>query len=552
MLRSRLLEKLPLGLFVLTVFTYCFNALKESDVFYHLAAGKLIWEAGAIPYVDQFSYLAEGAPWVAHEWLSQLLAYGVYVLGGYWGLMAAVALLGVATFVLVTRIADRVGTPRAFTMLAALLLGSVAFSPWIARPQVIAYLFCALLVFLLERYRRDGARWILAACVGVLWLWANMHAGFILGIVIMGWYAVSLLIAQRFRIGDAQVSARTAWLLVAATGAAILLCLVNPTGYHAFFYAWYIRPAADALNIIEWKSILAFSGFAERASVALITASALFAAYWYGYRRESRQLTYLGMVLGISILPFISVRHQSFWVVAALPFVIAGLGVWLQPRFTRENVRLVTGLLIGLCALLLLGRLATFPREYFYAYRIPVHAADFAERVGIGRMFNLYNEGGYLIWRRWPGQQVSIDGRSEVYAGRPLNEFLRIVSVTPTWNELVDEKYQIDAFFLAYNPPQLHDTIRPLLAKLKADGWVPVYWDDLIVMYVRNDAKHQALIAQYGLQYADPFGDPEQVPVEDAKKVAAEVQRLVELSSMNSIPLEYARRVLVHAEQVAQ
>ena len=76
---------LAFGLAMLTFLT-CRNRLNDPDTWLHLKLGKTIWEGRSIPRTDLFSYTTNNTAWVAHEWLSELVIYGGYRLGGYRGL----------------------------------------------------------------------------------------------------------------------------------------------------------------------------------------------------------------------------------------------------------------------------------------------------------------------------------------------------------------------------------------------------------------------------------------------------------------------------------
>src|ERR1700731_2673945 len=76
----------------LTVFTVR-SRFNDPDLWYHLKIGEIIWNTHAIPRIDLFSFTANGHPWVAQEWLSQLTLYGVYKFAGYTGLMLWLCLL---------------------------------------------------------------------------------------------------------------------------------------------------------------------------------------------------------------------------------------------------------------------------------------------------------------------------------------------------------------------------------------------------------------------------------------------------------------------------
>lgn len=543
---------LPLALFALVVFTYCFNALKEPDAYYHLKSGQVILETLSIPHADIFSYTAAGAPWVAHEWLAQIMFYSVYSLGGYWLLMAFVATLSVIAFGIVARVSHRKETPLAFTLLGVLFLCYLTFELWIPRPQIFAFLLCAVLVYLLEQYRKRPRTLHLGFAALTMLIWANVHASFVLGLVLLGWYLVSQFAMHRWKIfGTSVLSKRNLVALGITIAASTVLCLLNPTGYHAFLYWHTVQTGVNAFNVFEWRSIIAFRHLIQaQVNMGLFVLGSALAIYWYGYRKASRDFTSLGMVIGITILPFISIRHIGFWVIAAVPFLVPAVGSWLAPQLQRFRGNLLTYIFIGFAVLLLLGRMATFPRQYFIPQRIPVYAVDFIERVGLkGPLFNLYNEGGYLIWRLYPQMKVAIDGRSEVYTGQSLADFFGVMRAKDQWTELVDEKYKINFFFLAYNPHQLRTMITPIVLQLRKEGWVPVYWDDVIIIYVRNSPENADIIKQYGMKVIDPFSDPTKIPQELSQAAADEFQRVTTASPIETIPLEYARLFLLSRQQ---
>src|SRR6476659_922325 len=67
------------------------RVFRDGDTSWHLAVGRWMFEHGAIPRVDVFSLTAAGKPWVAMEWLSDLIFAGAYWAAGYAGVAAIVA-----------------------------------------------------------------------------------------------------------------------------------------------------------------------------------------------------------------------------------------------------------------------------------------------------------------------------------------------------------------------------------------------------------------------------------------------------------------------------
>ena len=72
--------------------------LNDGDSFWHLAAGDWIIAHRAVPRTDPFSYTFAGAPWVAHEWLSEVLMAAAFRAAGWSGVVVLTALAAALAF----------------------------------------------------------------------------------------------------------------------------------------------------------------------------------------------------------------------------------------------------------------------------------------------------------------------------------------------------------------------------------------------------------------------------------------------------------------------
>ena len=70
---------LALGLFAMAA-----RGMTDPDAWWHLRTGELITASHSVPHSDPYSYTRFGQPWVAHEWLSDVVIYRLYRAGG-WG-----------------------------------------------------------------------------------------------------------------------------------------------------------------------------------------------------------------------------------------------------------------------------------------------------------------------------------------------------------------------------------------------------------------------------------------------------------------------------------
>ena len=77
------------ALFALTAFSPA--VLGDGDTWSHLATGTWIIAHGAVPRADPFSLSIPGAPWTAHEWLSEILLTLAFRCGGWNGVLIITA-----------------------------------------------------------------------------------------------------------------------------------------------------------------------------------------------------------------------------------------------------------------------------------------------------------------------------------------------------------------------------------------------------------------------------------------------------------------------------
>src|SRR6266853_1675138 len=105
---------------------YSINAwfLLDPDTYWHIAVGKEIWETGQFPVSDGRSHTFFGHPWIAKEWLSQIILYLVHRTGG-WTLLISLAVfsLSLAASLLYLFLSARINNTLALIIaLASLVL----------------------------------------------------------------------------------------------------------------------------------------------------------------------------------------------------------------------------------------------------------------------------------------------------------------------------------------------------------------------------------------------------------------------------------------------
>ena len=168
------------------------KGLQDADFFWHVTAGKLMVETGAVPSVDPFSFTWQGQPWTPHEWLSEVLIHLVISSAGVTGGMIVFGLLAGLIPLLHAVNLGRLGT-RTAAIGVAVGIGIVVMFPYVTvRPQVISWLFMAVLVWLLSSLRPDRPTRLV--WIPVLFaVWANLHGLYVVGFGFIGLYALFTL-----------------------------------------------------------------------------------------------------------------------------------------------------------------------------------------------------------------------------------------------------------------------------------------------------------------------------------------------------------------------
>ncbi len=473
----------------------------DTDLWFHLNAGRFIAANGALPQTAFFSFIRPSPAWLDYSWLSQVLFYGVHSAGGYLGLVELRALAALATYALILATL-RTGqrgegwgwTAIVFTAAALFLVGRLTM----LRPGNFSYLSIAAFLFVLESRRG------LLALPALALAWVNLHGiEYPVMLLILGAYLGEWTLA---RFGLLAGVAAPPWRAFAAAGAAGLALLATPYGVGVLaapfmsvgFLPLYIKelkpPDLGGLLSLSLDGLyLPRAGFLA----LLVAASALAAAV--SLQRARLRPAHLVLVAGGAVLLWRAERFATEFVLLAIPLLAA-----FRPRLALAPAvaaPLRIALAIGVAALpfwhlyKVLETDCAFP---LCGRDLPAGSVAFLKQVGAtGTVLNHPNDGGYLEWELSPRQQIFVDMQSpylfshrDVFVGSQMFGDPRVFAG-------VVAQYR-PAFVLA--PRRARDFGR--FAGQVAD-YVPVFADDASVLYA--DARAQAeLVAGHALSAIDP------------------------------------------------
>ncbi len=471
---------LALGLLVFICLTNVegLPLLADPDSHWHIAVGTWILDHGTVPDVDIYSFTFAGQPWIAKEWLSQTLLAAAYNTGGWGGVMALCAAAVGVTFALLLRLLlrDLKPLPAMLFVLATLVMMAPHF---LARPHVLAFPFILLwvagLVRAVEERRAPPSVLLLA-----MLLWANLHGGFTLGLMLAAAFALEAVVGA----GD-KAERRSLLVAWAKFGVASgLVACITPYGPESILVTLRIFGLGDALGMIaEWKS----PDFQSQPMQELILLVALYLALSRGLRLPLLRLL---IVIGLVHLYLRYARNAELLATLA-PLAMAPLLArqWpsLRPDPESSGGRLAAlARPAGAAAVAMALMLATvfasgmilFADAKPPASTMPSAALDYAREAGIkGHVLNHYNYGGYLIRA---GVPTFIDGRGELYGGDFIKRYAEAVNLRGEEPlEKMLDRYKIDWTMFPKDQPA-----NKLLARLP--GWHQAFSDDSTTIFVRD------------------------------------------------------------------
>lgn len=529
---------------VVLFFAYAFflnlRPLADPDLWWHLKTGQMIVEEKSLPgHEDPFSFTTprplsdEQVRGLRSQWLGQAVFYLVFLMSSYSGLAVFRTLLIILPFVyLYVKFSRRGVSPP-------LLLAFLAFPPviiglslWYAfeRPQGLSFVLSAVLIFFVEGIRKSlkengTLSWRAWGVFVLMALWANLHGGYIVGVVILLAYMAGeglSAIARRlgFVLTNEPVPSPRKFFI--AGGASVLASLANPGGLE-ILKGWVMNLPKHLLM-----------GSAKGGAGVILTEVLEYKPLWYFYKELHYKWplyisAFYAVCLAAIAVKFVSERKvdvprailAGFFAFIGLyyakgaNFAMIGLSIFacwslvglsgLKKYAATAASLVLTLVLVTNVALSTPGQLRPSVPKYWVSDAYPEFAIRFIEEKKLGGpMFNFMQWGGYLIWRTSPAHKVFFDGRAintemaELYLG--------VVNAAPMWKSVLGT---FNVNFILMPVMSLESgTIAPMvmsMAEEQPKEWKLVYLSGNVAIFVRNTPENRAVVDCCEVPYAELF-----------------------------------------------
>jgi hypothetical protein len=389
------------------------HPLTNTDTYFHLRFGAEFlhgnWSLRNPGSVTSFGT----NDWVPTQWLPQVVMAqtedwfglaGVAWLQGLLHLSLAVALWLLAR--------PYAGAFRSAVLVALALL---AASPGLSmRPQVLSYLFAAIVTAAWLRSRDDGkARWWL---IPLSWVWAMCHGMWPVGIVIG---AVAVIGIALDRVADRRTLLKLAAVPVGSAVAAAL----TPVG--PALYPAVLMVGSRGKYFAEWQP----ANFLRLAGGALIVLAGIVLVRLLrrGFTSSWTETLLFGLALGWALYTTRTVAIAAMMLVPIGARVL-GNGTGKRQRVPRgEMVAVLTGAAVCLVALAV-----AVPRTADNPPPDPSWASTLDDLPPGTAVVNDWGKGGWFIYR-WPDLDFVMNGYGDIFTDGELARNYQIDATNPGW-----------------------------------------------------------------------------------------------------------------------
>jgi hypothetical protein len=397
----------------LFTFFFCGQSIADPDIWWHLKDAQILVQQHHWMRFDQFSYTVAGTPWVNSEWMSELVFYGIWCIGGvkslFFGYVVLVEMLMMGILTLAYRASESIKAAGLAGGIAV-LLAVVNFGP---RTILFGWACLLAIMFVLWKLMNKGFAPLWTVPL-IFLLWVNLHGSWLIGLVIYG-----IVVGSGFVSGTWGKVVAEPWTVVQKrklliTSAAILpMLFINPYGYREVLYPFDLayRQKLNVEHVIEWASV----NFHEPRGKIVFGVLLLLLLLAVAGKKQWK-LAEVGMVaFGL----YMSLTYVRFLFPAAILIApILARQMDFMPAYKPEVDR------SWLNALFAVALLAAIVHRYptmkvvndDLAKKMPIGGVAFLEthlRPG-DRVFNHYMYGGWMIWSN-PSVPTFIDSRTDIF-----------------------------------------------------------------------------------------------------------------------------------------
>jgi hypothetical protein len=474
---------------------FVYFPLTDTDIFWHLAAGREIVRQKLFLYSDPFAFSMASPKWIDLHWFFQIIVYALYCIGSEKALIAFKLFMVAAVACLLCITHRSLRSIAAASFLTAILFYEARYLMCL-RPILITMLAMALYFFLFEKARQGMNKNFLWLCIPIQIIWTNSQGLYMIGLFIIGAYWLEEAAQFLMKRGKRPVLITLLFIVSSLT------CVLTPYGLDGVQLPFSLlsRISPDNRNIFsqyisENIPLFSLSGYDAVYRTAVIVTAAVALLFFILNRKEIR-LAHCTLFIGFALLAYMAERNVLLYIVSVIPIIGYHASRCPASRkaavFFNSHRRWIYTLSAPAALILLFAVIrhsmvvSTYPpNRTLSPFRFPEHICDQLTTSPFeGRMFNDIRYGGYLIWRFFPEKQVYIDGRLIIRPEDFFRDYL-VLCKEPDLFPLIVKKFNITHVILPWAIFDLHHKLIKWL--YASDQWRLDYTDGASTLFVRAD-----------------------------------------------------------------
>ena len=305
-------------------------------------------------------------------------------------------------------------------------------------------------------------------------VWSNLHASFVVGLVLVAVFAVE----DAIELGRSWPDAVRRWLPFGL--GALLAAILTPQGIAGLIFPLNLMSSTAVLAVVnEFQS----SEFTTVTPLEVLLLGTMFLCFVRPMRVS------LVRVLLFLLLVHLTLEHRrDIYILASVGLMVLArpIAVALGPgaqRAGRENAATPNSSVavssVALALVLIAVSRFVIPASPADSRVAPISAlAHIPAELAREPVFNDYSMGGYLIFRRI---RPFIDGRGDMYGDSFVENYAKIIRPDRRAIETTLSKYKV--MWTIFIPDNAANEILDMLP-----GWRILYRDEFAIVHVRNDS----------------------------------------------------------------
>jgi hypothetical protein len=312
--------------------------------------------------------------------------------------------------------------------------------------------------------RKAPSFWLLP----LIALWANLHGGFVFGIMIVAPIALDCVVSAD---ASARKTLVVRWAIFGIAALGVSCC--TPYGWDSLLASRKILELGSALPLIlEWKA----PDFGSPGALEICLLLGFGLVLYRGVILPPMRIV---LLLGLLHMALSQNRAAEILALVAPLVLAAPLARQIGAAESSNTQGIRAPMLAGIAAVLIAGTVGYASVHPFAPHMrgSPVAAVAELKKLNVSRVFNDYDFGGFLIAN---GVAPFIDGRTELYGEKFFVDHNAASGLMEPENlfRLLDD-YKIEATLM-----RTQSAATKLLDHV--DGWQKIYSDDIATIHLRK------------------------------------------------------------------